>query len=168
MRKTKARELVRFGSNIRKLRETRDWTQEQLAEQAGLDQTYISGIERGERNATILTLAKLAGRAENDGQQGVRRGGGMTAPTFIDLFSGCGGFTLGLLRSGFECLAAVDSNAEAIATLRANLQAKVTTAAAHRLSAGGGLDGTPAGKSTCAVAGPAQPRCWYIPHYVEN
>lgn len=61
MRKTKARELVRFGSNVRKLREAKDWTQEQLAERADLDQTYISGIERGERNATILSITKLAG-----------------------------------------------------------------------------------------------------------
>jgi len=61
MRKTKARELVQFGSNVRKLREAKDWTQEQLAEKASLDQTYISGIERGERNATILTITKLAG-----------------------------------------------------------------------------------------------------------
>lgn len=34
MRKTKARELVRFGANVRKLREARDWTQEQLAANA--------------------------------------------------------------------------------------------------------------------------------------
>jgi DNA (cytosine-5)-methyltransferase 1 len=51
----------------------------------------------------------------------------MSAPTFIDLFSGCGGFTLGMLRAGFQCRAAVDFNAEAIATLRANLQAKSPT-----------------------------------------
>jgi DNA (cytosine-5)-methyltransferase 1 len=43
------------------------------------------------------------------------------APTFIDLFSGCGGFTLGMLRAGFDCLAAVDFNHEAVTTLRANL-----------------------------------------------
>ena len=60
MAKTKARELTQFGSNVRKLREAKDWTQEQLAEEANLDQTYISGIERGERNATILTIAKIA------------------------------------------------------------------------------------------------------------
>lgn len=48
----------------------------------------------------------------------------MNAPTFIDLFSGCGGFTLGMLRAGFDCLAAVDFNAEAVATLKANLADK--------------------------------------------
>src|SRR4051794_36821727 len=51
----------------------------------------------------------------------------MSAPTFIDLFSGCGGFTLGMLRAGFECKAAVDFNKQAIATLRDNLQAKAPT-----------------------------------------
>lgn len=60
MRKNKARELVRFGDNVRSLRVARDWTQEQLAEKASLDQTYISGIERGERNLTILSVVKLA------------------------------------------------------------------------------------------------------------
>lgn len=48
-------------------------------------------------------------------------------PTFIDLFCGCGGFTLGMLRAGFDCKAAIDSNTQAIATLRANLQAKSPT-----------------------------------------
>jgi len=45
-------------------------------------------------------------------------------PTFIDLFSGCGGFTLGMLRAGFDCLAAIDFNAQAVATLKANLADK--------------------------------------------
>lgn len=49
------------------------------------------------------------------------------APTFIDLFSGCGGFTLGMLRAGFRCFAAVDFNKQAIETLRENLQAKSPT-----------------------------------------
>lgn len=42
-------------------------------------------------------------------------------PTFIDLFSGCGGFTLGMLRAGFRCLAAVDFDRQAVATLKGNL-----------------------------------------------
>ena len=45
----------------------------------------------------------------------------MTQRSFIDLFCGCGGFTLGMQRAGFECLAAIDFNAPAVATLSANL-----------------------------------------------
>lgn len=41
--------------------------------------------------------------------------------TFLDLFCGCGGFTLGMLRSGLRCLAAIDLDPAAIATLQANL-----------------------------------------------
>lgn len=41
--------------------------------------------------------------------------------SFMDLFCGCGGFTLGMLRAGFRCLAAVDFEPHAVDTLRANL-----------------------------------------------
>ncbi len=40
--------------------------------------------------------------------------------TFIDLFSGCGGFSLGLEWSGLKCLAAVDFDESAIATFKSN------------------------------------------------
>lgn len=40
--------------------------------------------------------------------------------TFIDLFSGCGGFTLGMERAGFTCIAAIDSNKEAMTVFRRN------------------------------------------------
>jgi transcriptional regulator with XRE-family HTH domain len=39
--------LSTLGLNVRKRREARELTQEKLAEKAGLDATYISGIERG-------------------------------------------------------------------------------------------------------------------------
>ncbi len=42
------------------------------------------------------------------------------SPTFIDLFCGCGGFTLGMERAGFRCLAAIDFNPEAMAVFHAN------------------------------------------------
>src|SRR5690349_21823104 len=47
----------------------------------------------------------------------------MAAPslTFIDLFCGCGGFTLGLKRAGLEPLAAIDWDEQAIETLKRNL-----------------------------------------------
>ena len=41
-------------------------------------------------------------------------------PNFIDLFSGCGGFSLGMERAGFRCLVAIDFNPEAVETFRAN------------------------------------------------
>src|SRR5947207_11073234 len=40
--------------------------------------------------------------------------------TCLDLFCGCGGFSLGMQRAGFRCLAAVDNNPEAIAVFAAN------------------------------------------------
>src|SRR3974390_2506963 len=46
---------------------------------------------------------------------------GASAPSFIDLFCGCGGFTLGMLRAGYECVAAIDSDQEAISPLQANI-----------------------------------------------
>jgi DNA (cytosine-5)-methyltransferase 1 len=41
-------------------------------------------------------------------------------PTFIDLFCGCGGFSLGMERAQFECLAAIDFNPEAVKVFKAN------------------------------------------------
>lgn len=48
------------GKNIRRLREDKDWSQEQLAAETGLHRTYISGIERGVRNPTVTIIAKVA------------------------------------------------------------------------------------------------------------
>lgn len=45
-------------------------------------------------------------------------------PTFIDLFCGCGGFSLGLRRAGFHALASIDFNEEAIKVYRANFRKK--------------------------------------------
>ncbi|OYV05577.1 MAG: DNA (cytosine-5-)-methyltransferase [Verrucomicrobiales bacterium VVV1] len=47
----------------------------------------------------------------------------MSTPyTFLDLFCGCGGFSLGLERAGLKCLGAVDFNHEAIEVFRANFK----------------------------------------------
>lgn len=52
--------LKRFGENVRARREAQDLSQEQLAERADLDRTYISGVERGVRNLSLLSAACLA------------------------------------------------------------------------------------------------------------
>lgn len=44
----------------------------------------------------------------------------MKMPNFADLFCGCGGFSLGMQRAGFKCLAAIDFNAEATAVFQKN------------------------------------------------
>jgi transcriptional regulator with XRE-family HTH domain len=52
--------LVSLGKKVRSLRRSQELSQEKLAESADLDRTYISGIERGKRNVSIVNLAKIA------------------------------------------------------------------------------------------------------------
>lgn len=49
-----------LGRNVKRLRETRQWSQDQLSEITELHRTYISGIERGTRNPTVKILERLA------------------------------------------------------------------------------------------------------------
>ena len=46
--------------NIKTARQRLGWSQEELADRAGIDRTYISGVERQVRNPTITIVAKLA------------------------------------------------------------------------------------------------------------
>lgn len=48
------------GERVRQLRESKQWSQEQLGFQCGLHRNYIGGIERGERNVGVVNVAKLA------------------------------------------------------------------------------------------------------------
>ncbi len=52
--------LIEIGRNIRKLREAKGISQEQLAALSGTDRTYIGGIERGERNVAAINLIRIA------------------------------------------------------------------------------------------------------------
>lgn len=52
------RQLV--GRNVHKARTAKGWTQEELAERSGFSQQYISGLEQGRRNPTIVTLYEFA------------------------------------------------------------------------------------------------------------
>ena len=50
----------KFGHAVRAARVSRELSQEQLAHAAGLDRTYVSSLERGLRNPTLTTQARLA------------------------------------------------------------------------------------------------------------
>ena len=52
--------LQRFGARVRAERERQGLSQEQLGERAGLARTYIGGVERGERNVSLLNLIRIA------------------------------------------------------------------------------------------------------------
>lgn len=52
--------LLLIGSNIRVIRQGAGLTQEKLALKTGLDRSYIGGVERGERNISVLNLKKCA------------------------------------------------------------------------------------------------------------
>jgi len=64
-----------LGGRVRTLRSERGWTQEELADQCGLDARHVQKIEHGSHSATLKTLLHLA------------RGFGVTV---ADLFAGVG------------------------------------------------------------------------------
>lgn len=51
---------IAFGARVRELRKKVGFSQEELGDRASLHRTYISGIERGERNISLLNLVKVA------------------------------------------------------------------------------------------------------------
>ena len=66
---------MRIGENLRKAREDRGWSQEELAFEAGVHRTYVGGVERAEYNVTVLTLlrfTKALGITLQDSLRGIR------------------------------------------------------------------------------------------------
>lgn len=49
-----------FGENVKKFRQKKKISQEQLASLAGLNRTYIQSIEKGKRNVSIVVAEKIA------------------------------------------------------------------------------------------------------------
>jgi transcriptional regulator with XRE-family HTH domain len=53
-----------LGKALRAERERRGWSQEELCDKAGLDRTYLSGIERGARSPNLRAVLRLADALE--------------------------------------------------------------------------------------------------------
>ncbi len=52
--------LKRVGARLRRARQAKGLSQEAVALAAGMDRSYVSGLERGEFNVSVLALARLA------------------------------------------------------------------------------------------------------------
>lgn len=53
-------QLCQFGQRVRELRNLKKMSQEELADAAGLDRTYIGSVERGKRNISLMNILKIA------------------------------------------------------------------------------------------------------------
>ncbi len=51
---------TRVGLNVQRLRRDKEMSQEELAARADMHQTYLSGVERGVRNPSLLVLGRIA------------------------------------------------------------------------------------------------------------
>ena len=59
-KKREAQIQKHFGNRVRELRKEKELSQEALALACDLDRTYIGGVERGERNISLLNIHKIA------------------------------------------------------------------------------------------------------------
>ena len=50
----------RFGKRLAELRKAKGWSQEKLALESGLARSYLSGVERGQRNISLVNICRLA------------------------------------------------------------------------------------------------------------
>ncbi|HWE61733.1 MAG TPA: XRE family transcriptional regulator [Chloroflexota bacterium] len=60
-REVAAADARHLGRRIRELRARRGWTQDALAERAGVSKAMLSKVERGENNPTLVVAARIAG-----------------------------------------------------------------------------------------------------------
>ncbi len=57
-------ELVAFGSAVRSIRLDKRVSQEALADLAGIDRSYMGGIERGEHNIALINIKRISDALE--------------------------------------------------------------------------------------------------------
>ena len=59
-RKKRQADAVVFGLTVRRLREERKWTQEELAERADMNASYLGFVERGDNVPTLTIILQIA------------------------------------------------------------------------------------------------------------
>ena len=64
---------ARVGFNLQRLRREKRLSQEELADRANIHQTYLSGVERGKRNPSVMVLQRIAQALEADVEDLVQR-----------------------------------------------------------------------------------------------
>jgi transcriptional regulator with XRE-family HTH domain len=64
---------ARVGLNLQALRRAKGLSQEELAHRAKIHQTYLSGVERGKRNPSVMVLARIAEALQADIEDLTRR-----------------------------------------------------------------------------------------------
>lgn len=52
--------LKLFGQRLAAVRKERGWSQEQLALESGVARSYLSGVERGQRNISLINICRFA------------------------------------------------------------------------------------------------------------
>ena len=52
--------MTAFGNAVRKLRRDRGWSQEEFADHVGVHRTYMGGVERGERNVSLVNIGRIS------------------------------------------------------------------------------------------------------------
>ena len=63
----------RVGLNIQELRRAKKLSQEELADMCNIHQTYLSGVETGRRNPSLLVLERIANALDVDPEELIRR-----------------------------------------------------------------------------------------------
>jgi transcriptional regulator with XRE-family HTH domain len=64
---------ARIGLNVQRLRRSKDLSQEELSARANVHQTYLSGVERGVRNPSVMVLERIAKALSADIEDLVKR-----------------------------------------------------------------------------------------------
>jgi transcriptional regulator with XRE-family HTH domain len=57
-------EIASFGQAVRSMRTEKGFSQETFADLAGVDRSYMGGVERGEHNLALVNIKKIAGALE--------------------------------------------------------------------------------------------------------